>query len=197
MIVRLFSIVASSFQAFAAEPPIVRCKGIPGCDSPPANVLATSVVPAISSLLLEAAAAGAILAIIWGGFLMVFSNGDDAKAGNGRKSITFGLGGLALALSASSLVSFVVTENFGQGGGGGDFVFSSFLPAFVRIARALFNVAVAVVVIIAGFRMAISQGKQDAFHKGGTTILWAFIGAIIVNAARAIVEAFVNRTISW
>ncbi len=200
MLARFFSAIVSSLQAFAAEPPIVRCKGIPGCDAGPSNVFAETAIPAITDLLLKTAAAGAILAIMWGGFLMVMSNGDDAKGQNGRKSITFGLGGLALALSANSLVSFFVTEDFGQGsagGGGADFLFSSLFPAAVRIILAIFNVAVAMVVIFAGIRMAMSKGKSDQFSKGGSTIMWACLGAIVVNAARAIVEAFVTHTITW
>lgn len=184
-------------HVLAQEPPPVACTGLPGCGEEPENIFKTSVLPTILDLLFKAAAAGAILAIIWGGVLMLFSGGDDSKVGTGRKSIYYAFGGLGLALSANALVGFFVTENWGTEGGGEDVIFTGVLPALVRITLSLFNIAAAVVIIIAGFRMALSQGKSDEFKRGSMTIMWAAIGAIIVNASKALVQAFMDRTISW
>jgi len=190
------SLAIAPHALLAQEPPDVACTGLPGCGEGPENVFETSIIPTALDLLFKAAAAGAVLAIIWGGILMLFSGGDDSKVGTGRKSIYYAFGGLGLALSANALVGFFVTEDWGTQGGG-DVIFSGVLPALVRIALTLFNIAAAVVIIIAGFRMALSQGKSDEFKHGGKAIMWAAIGAVIVNVSKALVEAFMDRTISW
>ena len=199
-VLRLAAVIAAvtavALPVLAQEPPPVACTGLPGCGSDPSNVFVESVIPTVLDLLYKAAAAGAILSIIWGGFLMLFSGGEDGKIGQGRKSIYYGLGGLGLAMSANALVGFFVTEDWGVQGGG-DIVFEGVLPTIVRIALSLFNVAAVLIIIIAGFRMALAQGKTDEFKHGGKAVMWAAIGAIIVNVSRALVEAFIDRTIAW
>lgn len=179
-----------------AEVPVVLCDGLPGCGSDPANVFQESILPAVLDLLFKIVGAAALLGIIWGGVLMLASQGDDGKVGNGRKSVLYSLGGLALALSANALVSFFVTEDWGNLAGG-DLLFEGLFPAAIRIILTLFNIGVIIVIIFAGFRMAMSRGKQDDFRRGSMAIMWAAIGAIVVNASKAIIQAFLDRTISW
>jgi len=45
-----------------------------------------------------------------------------------------------------------------------------------------------IVIVIAGVRMVISQGEQEAIEKGKKTILWALVGLIIILLASAIVQ---------
>lgn len=177
--------------AFAVDsyPPII-CNQLFGCGKPPEDVILTSTLPLVGSVMVQLAAGGAVLAIVIAGVMMTLSAGDDGKITSARKAIMFALGGLALALTATSLVSFVTTENYGQAdpdllfGAGG--VFSSVL----RIILILFNVGFVIVVIIGGIHMITSMGSAEGFKKGGSMIKWAVIGALIVNLARAVVQAF-------
>jgi len=45
-----------------------------------------------------------------------------------------------------------------------------------------------VVIVIAGIRLVISQGEQEAVEKGKKTILFAILGLIVILLARAIVD---------
>jgi len=45
-----------------------------------------------------------------------------------------------------------------------------------------------VIIVIAGVRMVVSQGEQEAVEKSKKTILFAIIGLIVILLARAIVQ---------
>lgn len=168
-------------------PPII-CTGLFGCGADPSNLILTNALPTAGAILVQLAAGGAIIAIAIAGVQMGVSYGDDGAITNARKAILYALGGLALVLSATSIVSFVSTENYGFSFGGGDIV--SVMAAIIRIMMTLFNVGFCLVVILAGLRMITSQGNADEFKKGGQMIMWAVIGGVIVNLAKAGVQAF-------
>ena len=52
-----------------------------------------------------------------------------------------------------------------------------------------------VVIVIAGIRLVVSQGEQEATEKGKKTILWAIVGLIVILLARAIVD-FLATTVA-
>lgn len=166
--------------------PII-CTGLFGCGQGAENVIAEHTLPTVAGVLVQLAAGGAILAVTIAGVQMVVSYGDEGKITNARMAILYALGGLGLALCAASIVSFVSTEDFGFLGGEGTIV--SVMSAVIGIIMTLFNVAFAIVIILAGLRMITAQGNADEFKKGGNMIKWAIIGAVIVNAAKALVQA--------
>lgn len=45
-----------------------------------------------------------------------------------------------------------------------------------------------VIIVIAGVRMVISQGEQEAVEKSKKTILFAILGLVVILLARAIVQ---------
>ncbi len=171
--------------AVGQYPPLV-CNGLFGCGAPPSNVLLESTLPAAAVLLMQLAAGGAVLAVVIAGTQMAVSYGDEGKITNARKAILFALGGFGLALSSASIVAFVTTEDYGFFGGNVVTVMAS----VVRIILTLFNVGFAIVIILAGLRMITAQGNADEFKKGGVMIKWAIIGGVVVNVAKAGIQAF-------
>ena len=179
----------ASVLAVDLYPPII-CNGLLGCGTlgPGDNVLMQYTLPTVAKILIQLAAGGAVLAVVIGGVQMAVSYGDEGKVTNARKAIMFALGGLALAFAAAPIVSFVSSEYYYQGG---DFLFGpgGIMASVIRIIMILFNVAFCIVIILAGLRMIIAGGSADEFKKGGDMIKWAVIGGLIVNLARAGVQA--------
>jgi hypothetical protein len=52
----------------------------------------------------------ALVGIIYGGFVMMTSGGNEEKSGSGRKAIISGIIGLAIILSAYAITSFVLNQ---------------------------------------------------------------------------------------
>ena len=185
-----FIFLAVPAMAFAVDmyPPII-CTGLFGCGRPPENVLMQSTLPTVGAIMIQLAAGGAVIAVVIGGVQMAVSYGDDGAITNARKAILFALGGLGLALAAAPIVSFVSTEQYYMGG---DLLFGQggLMASVIRIIMILFNVAFSIVIILAGLRMITAAGNADEFKKGGNMIKWAIIGGVIVNLARAGIQAF-------
>lgn len=181
------AVLALPALVLAVEPyPPLICNGLFGCGAPPSNVLLESALPIVATLLMQLAAGGAVLAVVVAGVQMATSYGDEGKITNARKAILFALGGFGLVLSSASIVAFVTTENYGFDGGNVVTVMAS----AVRIILTLFNVGFAIVIILAGLRMITAQGNADEFKKGGAMIKWAIIGSVVVNIAKAGIQAF-------
>jgi type IV secretory pathway VirB2 component (pilin) len=184
-------LLAAAFL-FAALPvfaqPSVICTGLPGCGGAPVfDVLFASTLPAAIQLLINIAAAAAVIFIVVAGGQLMFATGDEAQVTQGRWAILYALLGLGLALGSQSLVEFVATEYWGQLAP--DFLFGGVLPSVVRVALLLFNATFMLVIMFAGIRMALTSGKPDEFQKALSTIKWSVGGAITVNGARALVQA--------
>ncbi len=186
-IFRLLSgLIPTAFAQADAYPPII-CNGIFGCGQGYNDVLFNNTLPLIGTLLIQIAGGGAVIAIVIAGTKMLLSQGDEGKVSSAKQGIMYALGGLALAMTAASLVSFVTTENYWT-----DPTVPGILTSIIRIILTLFNLGFALVVIFAGIRMVISQGASDEFSKAGKAIQWAIIGAITVNLAKVIIQAFLN-----
>ncbi len=175
-------------EALAAIPPPVTCNGLAGCGLPPANVLFTSTLPVLIRILANIAAGASVICIVIAGWQLLISWGDESKITHGRWGIIYALLGLGLTIVSQTIVAFVISENYGQGSS--EFLFGGALPAAVRIMVTLFNVALVLVIMFAGFQMAIEGGKAESYMKGLNIIKWAIGGAVVVNLAHALVNAF-------
>ncbi len=184
----LATLTASS--ADAQQMPIVVCTGLAGCGKSAENLLYTGVLPTAASLMIQIAGAAAVIFIVIGGVQMVMSGGDEGKISTAKKAVIYSLAGLGLAITAATLVSFVTTENYGQAGGA-NFLFGAggFVPSVIRIIMMLFDAGFFIVIFWAGLRMVIAAGNAEEFKKAGVMIRWAIVGAIIVNIAKAGVQA--------
>lgn len=182
------SAIAANPQAL--QQPIPGCgdAGLVGCGNAPGNPLVGGIIY-IANLLIDFAAGAAVLLIIWAGFQMLISEGDESKVSTARKGVLYAVLGLMLAGTAQLIVGFVGTQDFT---GNGDTLPIQILAGAAEVLLTVFNAVFLVVVLLAGIRMVIAQGKADEFNKGRNWIFWSVIGAIIVNIAYALVTAFIN-----
>jgi hypothetical protein len=169
----------------------VICTGLAGCGQGPENTLFHNVLPAAIALMIQAVAGASVVFILVNGVKMLISAGDDSKAGAARKGVMAALGGLGVAILSATAVSFLSTENYGQANPT-NFLFGAggLLDSVVRIILVLFNAGFVIMIIYAGITMALASGNADGFKKGGQIIKWALAGALTVNLARALVQAF-------
>ncbi len=124
--------------------------------------------------------------IVWYGLSLVVSEGDDTRISKARYAILYALLGVCLSIVSQLIVSFAVTESYGQGAAG-DLVIAV-LGNAVRILLNVTNAVFVLFLVYYGTRMVLSQGKTDEYNKARTGILWSIIGAIAVNLAHALVR---------
>jgi hypothetical protein len=191
---RLMAVVCGVFAVvlpqFVLADLYVICNGLAGCGAGGANVLAEDAIPVAATALIKIAAGLSVVFVVISGYRMVISAGDESKFTAGRQGIIYSLLGLAVSVTATWFVGFVITENYGQANPT-DFIFGpgGLLASVIDIISAVFNVSLLLVVIYAGIQMVLGAGKTDSFQKGFTTIKYAIIGAVVVNTARWFVEA--------
>ena len=123
----------------------------------------------------------AILMVIWGGYLYMFSQGEPAKAAKGKTTIRNAMIGLVVTVLAST-ISKTITGILGEAGAANIFV-NVFNHAFTWAAI----VAVAMI-IIGGIYYATSTGDPGKVSKAKNTIMYASIGLLIVILSIAIVN---------
>jgi hypothetical protein len=187
--------------AFASQLTVI-CNGLAGCDGPGVidmgataaangNMLSNRVIPVVAGAMLNIAAGLSLVFIVISGYRMVISAGDDSKFNAGRSGIIFSLVGLSIAVTASAIVSFVISENYGQAVGPAFFLYGTggIMGATVAIILTVMNVSLILMIIYGGMQMILGGGKTDGFQNGWKTIKFAIIGAIVVNIARWLVEA--------
>jgi len=72
------------------------------------------------------------------------------------------------------------------------------ISTIIKIINALLviaAIAAIVFIIIAGFRMIVSGGDEDAFSQGKRGLLYAIIGLIVIILALAIVNFFTSNIV--
>lgn len=166
------------------DPLLVNCGG--GAS----NVLAANF-PEVLIWILNFASALAVFFIVWSGFNMVIALGDEGKISKSRWGVVYALLGLFIAISSQVIVAFVGTMNMGEAGSPAAVVINVGGAAIASL-RILLNASFVIVIVTAGIRMVYAQGKSDEFNKGRTTIVWAIVGAVIMNLAAAIIRAFLS-----
>lgn len=157
----------------------------PGCGSGPANVI-QNTLPNVAIFMLEIATALSVLFIVWAGLQMVLSLGDDGKIGKQKTAIFYALAGLFTAIVSQLIVSFVATQDWGQGSGGNlpITVIASLVGSILTVFNGLFILAI----LYFGIRMLMAAGESGGFDTAKTGITWSIVGAIMVNLANALVQ---------
>jgi hypothetical protein len=174
--------------ALAALPP-ANCGTLPGCGAGYSNVLATSVIPRIASMLLMSAASISLLVFIGSAGRYVVSAGKDEQQQKAKKGLIWALAGASLCVSAQVIVQVLMTENFI---GGGPDPLLNFFGNVARIMVSFLNVAFLGTIIYGGMIHVIGSGKEEEIKKGRYAILYAILGAILVNLAPTLVAGFLN-----
>ena len=166
------------------------CVGLPDGWCNPENTLG-DIAPVIAPILVGFAAGAAMLFTVIGGAQMLLSFGDDSKASKGKMSIIYALGGFVIAMAAQSIMAFVrqYAEPLADSA---DNPVVVGMGAAVRAMISLFNVTFFSVIIYAAFRLLLAHGKSDEFQKAMNIILWAVVGAIVVNVSYGLVTVVSN-----
>ncbi|MDD5623129.1 MAG: hypothetical protein PHI23_00245 [Candidatus Peribacteraceae bacterium] len=175
----LWLFLLSASQALAQDP----CVGVPGGCSPE-NYL-PRIVPVVGQVLVGFAAGGAVLFVVFGGFQMIMNFGSDPT--KGKMTVVYALCGFALALSSQAIVTFVNSRAAPLEGASVPQI--ELMGAMVSAMLNVFNVTFVVMVVYAGFQLIISYGKSSDFEKAQTMLIWAVVGALVVNAGHALVNA--------
>jgi len=182
------SLLLAMIPTAAADGMETACQLVEGgCDAS-TNVL-TNFIPPVIGLLMSAIAGGAVLFVVWGGALMLTSFGDETRFGSGKSSVLYGLVGFAIALTAQVALSYVVSQ--GQQVGSAAPILDVFRIA-VDTMLTLFNVVFVIIIIASGFRFVLAHGKSDETDAARQAVIYAIIGAIVINVARSLVYAVVN-----
>lgn len=142
----------------------------------------------LASQMLYLSAGLAVLFIIWAGFQMILSLGDEGKVSQHKWAIAYALIGLGVTILSQFIISVVGTENYGQLGNPSDLPLT-ILSRAAAILRTLLNAVFVIVIVIAGMRMVYAHGKEDDYNAGKKMMLWSIVGAVIVNLSAGLVYA--------
>lgn len=192
LLIAIILLIPSLAVAAPPQPGVDPCAGIGGCSTDGVLIMSTAV-QSTAALFVAVAAGASILFVVVGGFLMLLSFGNESTSTKGRNSVIFALGGFALTLSAQAIVSFIINSAFSTG-----LQNSAANPALglmataVYIMMSVFNVIFVLIMIGAGFRMVLGHGKSDEFSKARNTLIYAIVGAVVINVARAIVNVILT-----
>jgi len=149
-----------------------------------------NVAGVIGGVLVDVVAGGAVLFVVIGGAQMLLSGGDDGKATKGKNSIIYALIGFIITVSAQGILEFVRSKAGDVASASNPFL--AIEAAAVNSMLAVFNITFIAVALYAGLRLILARGKTDEYTKGINTLVWAIIGAIIINLANAIVTSIAS-----
>ncbi len=161
----------------------------PGCGEGPANIV-VATLPNLAVFMLQLATGLAVFFIVWAGFQMVLNLGDEGKIGKQKTGIFYALAGLFTAIASQLLVSFLVTQNWGQGTTGNLPI--TVLAAAVSSMLIVFNGVFVLAIVYYCIRMLTAAGESGAFGSARTGLTWSIVGAIIVNLANALVQGITS-----
>jgi hypothetical protein len=162
------------------------------------------VLLAVVDDLLRIAGVVAVAYVIYAGIKYIMSQGSPDETAKAQSTLVNALLGLALALVAVALVSYLGTHLAGpQGTAPANGLDVSNLPRTPATSNTIKNIltivfsvvgALALLFItIGGFRYVLSQGDPQATGKAKNTILYALVGLIIAVTAQLIVTFVIGR----
>jgi hypothetical protein len=157
--------------------------------------------------LLRIAGLVAVGYVIYAGIKYVISQGAPEETAKAKSTLLNAIIGLAIALVAVALVSFVGNKiggaPVGPGGAVAGQVDVGSLPntaATGATVKVILSIVFGIVgalsllfITIGGFRYVISQGDPQTVSKAKNTILYAIIGLVVAISAQAIVTFIVGK----
>lgn len=130
-----------------------------------------------------------VLFIMIGGVYMAISAGDTEKVTKGKNTIIWSVIGIFVMQFAQTAVRLVIIPEVNTITPASDLVASLTVTIIQDILILIYTVLL-VVAVISGMRMVLAFGKDEEFTKGKEGLFWAAVGAIIINLAQAIADAF-------
>lgn len=149
---------------------------------------------AIIDDLIRVAALVAVGYVMWGGMQYILSQGSSDRTKKAQGSIVNALVGLALAIIAASLVSYLGDRLGGASKGGlpnpnANTAIPNILDYFVFPISASLAL---LMVVIGGFKYITANGDPNSVTSAKNTIIYALIGLLVVMAAFSIVTFVVK-----
>lgn len=137
---------------------------------------------AVTEILLRIVVYATIIFIVIGGIRLISSAGNSEGVANARKTITNAIVGMALAILATRIVTFVGSRLYRNTFGSG--AITNFVDFLVQV-----GVGIAVLfIVLGGLRYVASQGDPQKIEGAKNTILFAVIGLIVMLSAYTIVS---------
>lgn len=148
---------------------------------------------AIFDSILVIAGLAAVVFIVWGGVKYITSQGKPEETATARKTIVTAIAGLAITVSSTFFVRFVVDfvgatpgdGDWGIPGGPGDGGTSLVANAFTYL-YAIVGLVTVIFVIIGSIKFATSTGDPQKAASARNTILYAIVGLVITISAATI-----------
>lgn len=193
-IFRLSALLALAFLpviAHAAADPSaiwIYCGNLPGC-GPGFDEHFSSVLILLLTRVPNYVYILGVLFIMVGGGYMVLAFGDTEKINKGKTTILWALVGILVMQYADVFVNAVVIPEVQTREGGADLITSVARTAIGTIFD-LLQISMLIVAVYCGIRLVLSFGKEDEFKKYREGMVWAAIGAIVINLAAALAHAF-------
>lgn len=181
----LFPALVSVAHAQLGAMPSVPCvPNLPGCGGPaPIHVL---FFGSLAIFLLRVATGLSLICIIVAGLQMMTSLGDDSNISKQKWAIFYALAGLGVAILSQSIVSAVTTYNYIIGTP--DVIAGAIFKLVIDMLLTLTNIVLVTTIILNGYKMLLAQGKSDEFNKARQGVLWAIIGAVVINLSYSVVR---------
>ena len=199
-VVSLIGALSFTLPVFVFAQNSLYCGDLPGCQSGNSGdwlQFAQGFLNTVLQILpIYAPGIATIFLIIGAGYLL-WHLGDDQRAETGKKTITYSLIGLAVALFAQEFIAFVASENYFDTGAGGSTIFNQdtifgVVLAARRILYTFFNTVLIIAIIYNAGRMIVSRGADDEYSKAKQGFFYAFIGAVILNIVDFIIWIIMN-----
>jgi hypothetical protein len=171
-----------SFATF----PMLPCGGLPGCGAP-SNVVQDTVIPEVARFALSLVVALAILFAIVGGARFMLSFGRDEESTKAFKTIFWALVSIVLALTSHRLVIIILSESGISGAVRPINLFQAAINGIMIILNATFLI----ILLLGSMRMVTAHGKEDDISKARKTIIFAVVGAVVINIAPTLTKAVI------
>lgn len=163
------------------------------------------VLLAIVDDLLILAGIVAVVYVIYAGIKYIMSQGSPDETAKAQSTLLNSLLGLALAMVAVAVVSYLGNHLAGSTGGGPgvsgvDVSSLPKTPATSATIKVILTIVFSVIgalsllfITIGGFRYVLSQGDPQATGKAKNTILYALIGLVVAIMAQILVTFVIGR----
>jgi len=162
--------------------------------------------------LLRVAGVLAVGFVIYAGVKYITSQGDPSATAQAQSTLINSLAGLAIALVAIGVVSFIGNQAGGGAGGvtriGLDLSVlpnpagvnnqsgsSPFLEILLSWAFRIIGAVAFLVLVIGGLRYVLSQGDPQNVNKAKNMIMYALIGLVVAIVAQSIVSLVINKLV--
>ncbi len=166
----------------------IYCGGLPGCPSGFTERISSALLILLTRLPNYIYMLG-VLFIMIGGVSMAVSAGDTEKVTKGKNTITWAVLGILVMQFAQTVVNLVIIPEVNTRNVATDLV-ASLTMTIINDILILLYVILLVVAVFSGMRMVVAFGQEEEFKKGRDGLLWAAIGAIVINLARSLATAF-------